>query len=212
MIFNRKEKEVSQLFLDHFTMVAEALGHLRELMESYLHHNNNFKESSLRVHQSENEADKIKQAIEAKLYAGAFLPINRGDYIMLAEFVDRIANQAETTANLIVLTRPEIPGFLNDNITLLLDKAIASFIAFKAALEKMHQDSEVVKEAIGLVVNFEKAADKIEWETIKKLFKSDLDLARKLHIRELVQDIASISDLAEDAGERLGIMVIKRPL
>ena len=212
MIFNRKEKEVSQLFLDHFSMVAEALGHLRELMESYLHHNNNFKESSLRVHQSENEADKIKQAIEAKLYAGAFLPINRGDYIMLAEFVDRIANQAETTANLIVLTRPEIPEFLNAGILELLDRGIASFNAFKVALEAMDLDIEKVKDAIIQVTTFETEADKIEWETIKTLFKSDLDLCRKLHIRELVLDIAIISDLSEDAAERLGVMVVKRPL
>ena len=212
MIFNRKEKEVSQLFLDHFTMVAEALGHLRELMESYLHHNNNFKESSLRVHQSENEADKIKQAIEAKLYAGAFLPINRGDYIMLAEFVDRIANQAETTANLIVLTRPEIPEFLNAGILELLDRGIASFNPFKVALEVMDLDIEKVKDAIIQVTTFETEADKIEWETIKTLFKSDLDLCRKLHIRELVLDIAIISDLSEDAAERLGVMVVKRPL
>jgi len=114
-MFDRKEKEVTKLFLDHFDRVSEALHHLRELIVSYLHNNNNnFKESSLLVHQSENAADKVKQAIEAKLYAGAFLPINRGDYIMLAEFMDRIANQAETTANLIILTRPEIPEFLND--------------------------------------------------------------------------------------------------
>ena len=212
MIFNRKEKEVSQLFLDHFSVVAEALGHLRELMESYLHHNNNFKESSLRVHQSENEADKVKQAIEAKLYAGAFLPINRGDYIMLAEFVDRIANQAETTANLIVLTRPEIPEFLNAGILELLDRGIASFNAFKVALEAMDLDIEKVKDAIIQVTTFETEADKIEWETIKTLFKSDLDLCRKLHIRELIQDIAYISDLSEDAAERLGVMVVKRPL
>jgi len=212
MIFNRKEKEVSQLFLDHFSVVAEALGHLRELMEAYLHHNNNFKESSLRVHQSENEADKVKQAIEAKLYAGAFLPINRGDYIMLAEFVDRIANQAETTANLIVLTRPEIPEFLNAGILELLDRGIASFNAFKVALEAMDLDIEKVKDAIIQVTTFETEADKIEWETIKTLFKSDLDLCRKLHIRELIQDIAYISDLSEDAAERLGVMVVKRPL
>ena len=212
MLFNRKEKEVSQLFLDHFSRVAESLGHLRKLIVSYLNHDNNFKESSLRVHQSENEADKVKQAIEAKLYAGAFLPINRGDYIMLAEFVDRIANQAETTANLIVLTRPEIPEFLNAEILDLLDRGIASFDAFKVALEAMDLDIEKVKDAIIQVTTFETEADKIEWETIKTLFKSDLDLCRKLHIRELVLDIAIISDLSEDAAERLGVMVVKRPL
>ena len=211
MLFDRKEKEVGQLFLDHFARVSEALQHLRELIVSYLNHNNNFKDSSLLIHQSENEADKVKRAIEAKLYGGAFLPINRGDYIMLAEYIDRIANQAETTANLIVLTRPEIPEFLNDDILELLDRGIASFDAFKAALEAMDQDVNRVKEAIIRVSTFETEADKIEWETTKALFKSDLDLCHKLHIRELVQDIAIISDLAEDAAERLGVMAVKRP-
>ncbi len=211
-MFDRKEKEVAKLFLEHFDRVSEALQHLRELIVSYLHHNNNFKESSLLVHQSENAADKVKQAIEAKLYAGAFFPINRGDYIMLAEFMDRIANQAETTANLIVLTRPEIPEFLNEDLIELLDKGIGAFDAFKIALDSMDKDVDVVREAIMRITTFETEADKIEWETIKTLFKSDLDLCHKLHIRELVEDIAIISDLAEDTGERLGFMILKRPL
>jgi len=212
MLFDRKEKEVTQLFLDHFDMVSEALKHLRDLIVSYLHQNNNFKDSSLLIHQSEQSADKVKQAIEAKLYAGAFLPINRGDYIILAEFIDRIANQAETTANLIVLTRPDIPEFLNNDLIELLDIGVKAFNAFKVALMAMDQDIDKVKDAIIQVTAFETDADKIEWETIKKLFKSDLDLCHKLHIRELVEDIAVISDLAEDAAERLGVMVVKRPL
>ena len=211
-MFDRKEKEVAQLFLDHFDRVSEALHHLRDLIVSYLQQNQDFKESSLLVHQSENAADKVKRAIEAKLYAGAFLPINRGDYILLTEFIDRIANQAETTANLIVLTRPEIPEFLNDDLLELLDRGIASFNAFKIALESMNLDIDQLKDAIIQVTTFETEADRIEWETIKTLFKSDLDLCRKLHIRELLLDIAIISDLSEDAAERLGVMVVKRPL
>ena len=210
-MFDRKEKEVANLFLEHFDRVSEALHHLRELIVSYLNHDNNFKDSSLLIHQSENAADKVKQAIEAKLYAGAFLPINRGDYILLTEFIDRIANQAETTANLIVLTRPKIPEFLNDDLIELLDRGIASFNAFKIALESMSLDIDQLKDAIIQVTTFETEADRIEWETIKKLFKSDLDLCRKLHIRELIQDIAIISDLAEDAAERVGVMAVKRP-
>jgi len=212
MLFDRKEKEVARLFIEHYDSVDRALQNLRKLITAYLHQDQDYKHSSLLVHRSEQEADQVKQAIEAKLYAGAFLPINRGDYIMLAEFIDRIANQAETTANLIVLTRPDIPEFLHADLCLLMDKTIASFSAFRGALESLNQKVEAVKEAIAGVIAFEKEADKIEWETIKKLFKSDLNLARKLHIRELVEDIAFISDLAEDAAERLGIMVLKRPL
>jgi len=212
MIFSKKEKEVEKLFMEHYARVNEALLNLKELIITYLQDDRKFKEASLLVHQSEQAADAIKQEIEAKLYAGAFLPINRGDYIMLAEFIDRIANQAETTANLIVLTRPEIPDFLDNDLTLLLDKAIFSFDGFKGALENMNKDIDAVKESIARVVTFETEADRLEWETIKKLFKSNLDLARKLHLRELVEDIAYISDLAEDAAERLGVMIVKRPL
>lgn len=212
MFFSKKEKEVEKLFFDHYARVAEALGNLKELLTAYLADDRKFKDASLRVHQSEQAADAVKQEIEAKLYAGAFLPINRGDYIMLAEFIDRIANQAETTANLIVLTRPEIPDFLDSDLLVLLDKAIFSFDGVKGALENMNNDIEAVKEAIARVVKFETEADRLEWETIKKLFKSNLDLARKLHLRELVEDIAEISDLAEDAAERLGVMIVKRPL
>jgi len=212
MIFSKKEKEVEKLFLEHYSRVSEALANLKELIATYLKDDRKFKEASLAVHQSEQAADAIKQDIEAKLYAGAFLPINRGDYIMLAEFIDRIANQAETTANLIVLTRPEIPDFLNNDLTLLLDKAIFSFEGFKGALENMNRDIDAVKDSIARVVTFETEADRLEWETIKKLFKSNIDLARKLHLRELVEDIAYISDLAEDAAERLGVMIVKRPL
>jgi uncharacterized protein len=212
MIFSKKEKEVEKLFMEHYSRVAEALANLKELLADYLRDDRKFKEASLRVHQSEQAADAVKQEIEARLYAGAFLPINRGDYIMLAEFIDRIANQAETTANLIVLTRPEIPDFLDNDLTLLLDKAIFSFDGFKGALENMNNNVEAVKESITRVVTFETEADRLEWETIKKLCKSKLDLARKLHLRELVKDIAFISDLAEDAAERLGMMLVKRPL
>lgn len=212
MIFNKKEKEVEKLFMDHYSRVSESLAHLKELLTAYLADDREFKDASMRVHQSEQAADAVKQDIESRLYGGAFLPINRGDYIMLAEFIDRVANQAETTANLIVLTRPEIPDFLDNDLLLLLDKAIFSFDGFKSALENVNQDIEAVKESISRVVTFETEADRLEWETIKKLFKSKLDLARKLHLRELVQDIAHISDLAEDAAERLGMMLVKRPL
>lgn len=212
MFFDRKEKEVESLFLDHFEKVGNALTHLKEMLSAYLVGNKDFKEASLRVHQSEHEADLVKQAIESKLYEGAFMPINRADYIVLAEFIDRIANQAEVTANLLVLTRPEVPDFLKEDLTLLLDRSIASFCAIREALLMIHKDLDKVKGAVAEATAREKEADKIEWEAIKKVFKSDLDLARKLHLRELIHDVTAISDQAEDAAERFGIMIVKQAI
>ncbi len=212
MIFSKKEKEVKKLFLDHFEKVGESLSHLKDLIVYYLKNDKEFKNSSFRVHQSEHEADLVKRNIEKKLYEGAFMPINRSDYIILAEFVDRIANQAEITANLIVLTRPQIPDFIRDDLVNLMDKSRSAFKSLHDALELIQQDFSQVKEAAKQVIVYEEEADRIEWETVKKIFKSDLELALKLQLRELVHDIAQISDYAEDTAERFYIMLVKQAL
>jgi hypothetical protein len=124
MFFDRKEREVEKLFLQHFTEVGDALTHLATLLDCYLKGDKEFKNASMRVHESEHAADKVKESIEGMLYQGAFMPINRGDYIILAEFIDRIANEAELTANMIVLTRPQIPDFLKNDLMSLLSKSI----------------------------------------------------------------------------------------
>jgi len=212
MLFSRKEKQVEQLFSRHCEKVTDALKHLEGLLSAYLNLNKEFKETSLKVHQSEQEADIVKQEIESLLYQGAFLPINRGDYILLAEFIDRVANQCEKTANLIVLTRPAIPEFLASDLRDLLAKGKAGFDSFARALEEVNHDVKRMKQLVQEVITFESEADRVQWEAIKKVFKSEIELAYKLHLRELIMDIGEISDLAEDASERLGIMVVKRPL
>ena len=44
----------------------------------------------------------------------------------------------------------------------------------------------------------------------KKLFKSRLDKAEKLHLQQLFDRIALISNVVEDAADRLEIMAVKR--
>jgi len=44
----------------------------------------------------------------------------------------------------------------------------------------------------------------------RDIFDSDLELARKLHLREFVEQIDGIADLAEDIADRLAIYSIKR--
>ncbi len=212
MLFSRKEKKVEELFLVHVTKVSDALGHLSNLLRQYLKCDKEFKQSALRVHQSENEADIVKQQIEGLLYEGAFLPINRGDYIILAEFIDRIANQAEKNANLIVTTRPAIPDFLQEDLIAILERGKSATDSFGKALKEVNTDIERLKEMVLEVKTYEKEVDRLQWEAVKKVFKSGLDLAHKLHLRELINDMGGISDLAEDASERLGIMIVKRPL
>jgi len=42
------------------------------------------------------------------------------------------------------------------------------------------------------------------------IFDSDLELAEKLHLREFVEQIDEVADMAEDVADRLAIYAIKR--
>jgi hypothetical protein len=76
----------------------------------------------------------------------------------------------------------------------------------------LHADINKVKAAVDYVIAYEKEADEIEWEGIKKVFKSELELAHKLQLRELINDLSAISDQSKDAAERFGIMLLKQAL
>jgi len=60
------------------------------------------------------------------------------------------------------------------------------------------------------VMLYEKEADIISSALKKEIFDSDVELARKLHLREFVEQIDSIADMAEDVADRLAIYSIKR--
>jgi len=59
---------------------------------------------------------------------------------------------------------------------------------------------------IGLL---ESKVDKMEWDITKKIFSSDLGYSHKIHLRLCLESIVSISDLAEDAADRLELVTLK---
>jgi uncharacterized protein Yka (UPF0111/DUF47 family) len=69
-----------------------------------------------------------------------------------------------------------------------------------------------VKDHIHKVNFYEAAADKIADRLKRRIFASDIELARKNQLRFFVKNVESLSDLSEDVSERLAIYTIKRSL
>jgi hypothetical protein len=59
---------------------------------------------------------------------------------------------------------------------------------------------------IGLI---ESKVDKMEWDITKKIFSSDLSYSHKIHLRLCLESIVNVSDLAEDAADRLELVTLK---
>jgi len=138
------------------------------------------------------------------------MPPNREDYVILAGIVDEIANRAQHISNLILLTRPEIPDFLKEKIIELTSASLKSFDKLKKVLHALTHNINRVREEADLVSREESEIDRMEWDAIKLVSKSITDLAHKIQLREIIQMISSIADLAEDAADRFKLMLIKQ--
>ena len=55
----------------------------------------------------------------------------------------------------------------------------------------------------------ESDVDKIEWDLTKEIFSSSLDYSHKIHLRLCLDHIVEVSDLAEDAADRLDLVTLK---
>jgi uncharacterized protein len=212
VFFGKKEKEVEELIVRHIQLVKQTLTEFSALVGDYLNRDKQFKEDAYRIHTLEHEADSTRRQVSRKLCQGAFLPIFREDYVVLLELIDKIANKAEATSDLIVLTRPRIPDFLIEGLRELTEATVRCFDPIENLYDLFQKKLSEVLATAAKVEEGEQAVDMLQWNLIKAVFKSDLSLAEKLLLKELIDDIATISDRIEDVSDRFEIMVVKRSI
>ena len=210
MFFDKKEAEADRLLMRHAEIIGEVLREFKKMFACYMRNEKAFKEQAYKVHTMEHEADMVRREIAVKLNEGAFLPVYREDYVALADRVDKIANGAESVGDYIVLTRPAIPDFLVEDFQRMVDITLKTYGPLEGALGFLHKNMDEILEIRQKVGEGEQEVDKMVWDMTKHLFKSDLDLALKLHIKGLLDKVANLSNRIEDVADQLEVMVIKR--
>lgn len=208
--FGNKERDVERLMAEHIEYVKNAVTVLVELFEAYFAGKDEYRELSKKIHDLEHDADIARRKIEMKMHEGAFLAMFREDFITLSEAIDKIANKAEAVADSLTLEHPEFPEEWHEDFLDLAKMSVATFAPFMDMRDLLDMGLEEILEVAGKIEEAEQNVDKIEWRLLEKIFNSDLDLARKLQLRDFVRRLGAISDLAEDASDILEILVIKR--
>lgn len=210
-LFGKKEKSTSEWIKDILKIISEILDSMTELFE--LAFNENWEKTKVLVdfiRNKESEADEIRREAEFMLYSGAFLPGLRGDLLELIEAIDNITDRAESIADTLLLQRIKIPENLWEDILKQFSKSKETFETLKVACESFLEDFDSAREKIIEVEDKEHEEDSIERELIEKLFSSDLPLANKLQLNQLIKAIGDIADLSEDVSDILEIIVMKR--
>ena len=213
MIIFKKEKEVIELIINHSDKMEECLSTATKALLAYLQSNiSDAKNLARKTDQIEYEADKIRHQIKDKLFYGAYMPLIRVDIYRLVESIDAVANSAEKCCDFFLNQRPVIPEELKSlfleivqeslGIGAPLKHAVLCYLQGICPIETSRQHSK----EIGVQ---ESVVDKIEWDLTKKIFSSYLDYSHKIHLRLCLDHIVEVSDLAEDAADRLDLVTLK---
>jgi len=216
-MFTDKEKKVKELIDEHMEKVGDCLGCFIGCLEAFLV---NDKAKSEAIHENcdyaETEADILRRKIGDYLYSGAFLPIERKDIYMLSEYVDKIANKAENTSDVVVYQHPHIPEAYKEAFRKIIATLDKMFRFLQEAVKlftpedtlESHETLTEIREHISAIGVMESEIDKEEEALMRTIFSSELPLSQKMQIERFLRRITEVSDVIEDAADRLNILVI----
>ena len=211
VFFWKKQKQIEKAIDDYLDETELCLSAFGEAFNVYFAENlgQKFEKLADRAHAHESKADDKRRDIEKSLYARALIPEFRGDILGMLEALDTVPNKCESVLYQMVLEKIAIPKEYHDKIGKLIDVNLESYSILCEAVRHLFGDSEELFSAASRVDHKESESDSIEHELIKDIFASEIDKVDKILLRDLILEMGSISDRAENAADRLSIIAAK---
>jgi len=162
----------------------------------------------------ESEVDKIRKDIELSLYSDMLIPESRGDVLGLLEALDDVADCVEKVILEFDIERPVFPEPLDSEMLKIADLSFKCIEKLVLAVTAFFTNVEETGTYIQQVKFYESEIDRLEENFKRRVFDGDLigDLAVRLQLRYFIEEVADISDYAEDVCERLTISSVKRSI
>ncbi|WP_456406894.1 DUF47 domain-containing protein [Caldithrix abyssi] len=160
----------------------------------------------------ESRGDQLRRQIETSLYEHTLIPESRGDVLGLLESTDAVLNTMNETLTQFSVEIPEIIPELHQMYIELAEISTAAVEAMVLAIRSYFRDLTAVRDHINKVQFYENESDKIARKIKRIVFRKDLRLSHKIHMRYFAYHIENIADEAEDVTDRLAIATIKRYL
>lgn len=204
-----EERKILDIALDHARKIEETVLQMAESVTAWISNDLEGFESALeRVKELEEEADKLKRQMIRRV-SGAMIN-TREDLLRLAFKIDSIGEYAEGVSfylEFIKKWRP--PKKIADMIDSLLKKVIKSVSDLKNAVRALGTN---VSQAIQLANQID--ATETEVDNIYRSLTIELSQLDELEpkflfeVRDFIERIETIADIAEDASDAIRILAI----
>jgi predicted phosphate transport protein (TIGR00153 family) len=191
--------------------VATGMLALREGIEAYLDEDmQRFERQLASVAELEHRADELSRDIETDLYTYSLIPEHRGDVLSVIEKMDDLLDQAKSVMQKFEVEIPQIPQEYRKGYREVLGHSVHAAHHALCAARSYFRDPGRVAEDLAKVDFYESEADAASHRLKKAVFRSNLGMARKTHLRYFAERVEFLSDIADDAAASLAIATIKR--
>ncbi len=162
----------------------------------------------------EQVADDCLKEIKFKLYAYNLIPDASGDILELSDSLDDLVDSANHTLQHLSIEQPQFPPFAKEAFLELSKVSCQAVEELLKGVRSFLENTGMVEEYVTKVYFYESEADKQEDALARLVFQSQeiSRLSHKMHLRYFIQQVASLSDIAEGVALRLSVYQLKRKL
>jgi len=212
IFIHKKEKTIVEDIKKHADLVAETVKTFIKAFNYYLDgKKEQSKAETKMVHKLEAQADEYRRKIDREMYQGAFMPSIRESLFITVDAVDDVANEAETTGDILTLIEPNIPEELIPDLREMGKLTIECVDKLKSGVNNLFDNINLVFDEMKEVEQLEGQVDKYVWKTLNMVFK-ELKIEKfseRLMLRELILHINYITNKMEDASDKLDVIALK---
>ena len=215
-LFNKNK--ILEAQIDEFLDTVSQGGILfEEIMRHYTRNgvDDLFTQRLQQMSEIESNGDRLVKSIVTELYSEMLIPESRADVLSLLQDTDCLLDQYKQTCNAVDIECLQINNLAQDScrsFNELVTVVVQSVEALISATRSFFRDINAVRDSLHKVGFLEGEADKVADQLKREVFRSDLSLDKKLHLRYFIDMVDSIADEAEETADWLEIYSIKRAL
>jgi len=212
VFFVSKQKKIESGLAEYRQKILLCLSIFEESFKEYVHRGDRaqLQANFLKIRRAESNADDIRREIEVMMYSKALFPESRGDILELLEAMDRVPNQMESIVGMLFNQHINIPQTYRQKLVELVGICHKCVDVMLEGSAKLFSDFTNATVAVGRIDELESEAARVEGMITEQIFSSDLNGFEKILLRDLVEQIATVSDRAENVGDKIRLIVTKR--
>ena len=212
IFIQKKEKEIVDHIKLHVDLVSETVESFIDALYLYLDGEKIKSQAHTKqTHKLESQADDYRRKVNREMFEGAFMPSIREALYVAVDAVDNVANEAETTGDILTLVEPKIPTEIKQDIRKMGELTVECMGKLREGVYNLFENIKIVFDLMKEVDRLEEEVDKYVWKILIKIFKElrIRKFSERLMLREFVLHINNITNRMEDASDKIEIIALK---